>query len=740
MRQARRPREQDDSGAARDNARGRRPARSGLSLLAVVASLVLLVTPHPGVGAQGTAQLPQDTAPRGAIPQTDTTPGARAHGAPERPPQRASTGEPWRIVDMPQSTLVYGSDGSLIGEIGHELRTSVPLSSLPTYVPNAFIAIEDHRFYEHNGVDVISVIGALKDRFIGRRMRGASTITQQLVGNMHPDVIDRRDMSLERKLHEQDAAREMERHYTKAQILEAYLNFIPFGHGWFGIDAAARHYFGTPAGRLTLAQAATLAALPRSAPYYDPIRHPDRARQRRDLVLREMARQGLVTAAAANAARREPLVTMPSTITDPAPYFVDAVREEALRAGVPVDDGGYRLNTTLDPALERAAVIALTEGTAAAEERPGYNHPTLASYTHGPPNYLEGLLIALDPATGAVRALVGGRDYQESPYDRALDAVRQPGSAFKPFVYAAAIADSIPADATVEDTALAIPLPDGSVYRPDDADGTFLGPMSMREALVRSRNSVAVQLGMRLGMDSIIDVARRFGITTPIAPYPSSAIGASAVRPIELVSAYEAFATLGTITQPQMLLRIDDRTGREVWAAPPPAVTVAVDSNVAFIVRNMMSDVVDRGTASIVRRILPPQVLAAGKTGTTNDNTDLWFIGCTPQLVAGVWLGFDTPQTIMPGAAGGLLAAPIWAQFMAAATAQDTAATDSLAPDSAEWSPPSTVVAAELDRQTGTLADSTTPPDQRYTEYFLPGTEPTLFDARSVFAGGAVVY
>jgi 1A family penicillin-binding protein len=740
MRQARRPREQDDSGAAPDNARQHQPRRFGPSLVAAAVSLVLLFAPRPRVGAQGTGQAAQDTAPAATTPHADTAPGA--HAGPVGPAQHVSTGEPWRIVDMPQSTLVYGSDGSLIGEVGREVRTSVPLSSLPNYVPKAFIAIEDHRFYEHNGVDVISVIGALKDRFIGRRMRGASTITQQLVGNMHPDVINRRDMSLERKLREQDAAREMERHYTKAQILEAYLNFIPFGHGWFGVDAAARHYFGTPAGRLTLAQAATLAALPRSAPYYDPIRHPDRARLRRDLVLHEMARRGLISVAEANAARREPLVTVPTTITNPAPYFVDAVREEALRAGVPVDDGGYRLYTTLDAGLERAAVIALTEGTAAVEERPGYNHPTLASYAHGTPNYLEGMLIALDPATGAVRALVGGRDYQESSYDRALDAVRQPGSAFKPFVYAAAVADSIPADAMMEDTALAIPLPDGSVYRPDDADGTFLGPMSMRDALVRSRNSVAVQLGMRVGMDSIIDVARRFGITTPIAPYPSSAIGASAVRPIELVTAYEAFATLGTVTQPRMLLRVDDRTGHEVWAAHSSTITVALDSNVAFIVRNMMRDVVDRGTASIVRHILPPQVPAAGKTGTTNDNTDLWFIGCTPHLVAGVWLGFDTPQTIMPGAAGGLLAAPIWAQFMASATAQDIAATaaDSLIPDSAQWAPPSTLVAAELDRQTGALADSTTPPDQRYTEYFLPGTEPTVFDARSVFAGGAVVY
>jgi penicillin-binding protein 2D len=316
--------------------------------------------------------------------------------------------------------------------------------------------------------------------------------------------------------------------------------------------------------------------------------------------------------------------------------------------------------------------------------------------------------------------------------------VRQPGSAFKPIVYAAALADSIPANTLVGDTALAIPLPDGTIYRPDDADGTFLGTMTLREALVRSRNSVAVQLALRLGMDSIIDVARRFGIATPIAPYPSSAIGASGVRPIEIVSAYQAFATFGSIAQPQMLLRVEDRTDHEIWSAHGPTTTVVLDSSVAFIMNDMMRDVVDRGTASAIRRVLPPGVMAAGKTGTTNDNTDLWFIGCTPHLVAGVWLGFDEPRTIMPGAAGGSLAAPIWAQFMTAATAADTVPRDSAGTDSTLWAPPSTLVSADLDRLTGAPADSTTPPDRRYTEYFLPGTEPVLFDARVVFGGGPV--
>ena len=699
-------------------------------LRAALAVASLAAAPVASVAGQGTG--PPATQPAVPAPTGGSTgdPGPSRTGDPSSPSVPPSTGAPWRIVDPPQSTLVYANDGSLIGEIGRELRTSVPIASLPTYVPAAFVAVEDHRFYQHNGVDVVGVLGAIKDRVIGRRARGASTITHQLVGNMHPDVVDRRDMSLDRKLREQNAAREMERHYSKAQILEAYLNQIPFGHGWFGVDAAARHYFGKSAGELSLAEAATLAALPRSAPYYDPIRHPDRARKRRDLVVRLMADQELITPDAAAEARRQPLVTVaPSTAT--ASYFVDAVRSAATREGVPVDAGGYRVYATLDPSLQEAAVTALAEGAAAVESRPGYAHPTLASHAKGGPDYLQGLVVAMDPMTGNVRALVGGRNYADSPFDRALYALRQPGSAFKPVVYAAAIADSIPANAIVSDTALAIPLDNGSLYRPDDADGQFLGPMTVREALARSRNTVAVQLAMRVGIDSVIDLGHRLGLTTPIAPYPSSAIGASGVRPIEMVAAYGAFATLGTVAPPQFVVRIEDRGGHTVWTAHPAMPATALDSNVAFIVRDMMRDVIERGTATAVRRSLPIQIPAAGKTGTTNDNTDVWFIGFTPDLVAGVWLGFDQPQMIMPGVAGGSLAAPIWAHMMAQHVEPATE-------DSSAWARPAWVAGATLDRVTGVPADSTTPAAQRYTEYFLPGTEPGLFYLWSVTGDGVV--
>ncbi|HEX8849281.1 MAG TPA: PBP1A family penicillin-binding protein [Gemmatimonadaceae bacterium] len=628
---------------------------------------------------------------------------------------QASTGEPWQLIQPPQSSLVYARDGSLIGEIGREWRTSVSIRTLPKYVGQAFVAVEDHRFYQHNGVDVVGVLGALKDAAMGGA-RGASTITQQLVGNMHPDIIDRRDKSVGRKLREQEAAREMERHYTKDQILEAYLNQINFGHGWYGIDAAARHYFGKPASKLTLAEAASLASLPKSPVGYDPSRFPDRNRERRNTVLALMADQGYITKQQADAAAAEPVTTVAAGgMSATAPYFVDVVRQQAERAGVPVSNGGYHIYTTLDPALQRAATVALVEGTAAVELRPGYKHQTYTNRPKGSPDYLQGAVVALDPVTGEVRALVGGRNYQESPFDRAVLAQRQPGSSFKPIVYALAIADSTPPNAIVQDTALKIPLPTGETYEPGNSDNKFLGPLTLREALTKSRNPVAVQLGMKLGMDSIAGLAHAMGIQSPIAPVPSSAIGASALRPIELVAAYAAFDNLGSSVEPTFIHRVEDRAGKTVWKPSPAASSLALDPRVAFIVRDMMRDVVERGTATSVRRYLPATIPVAGKTGTTNDNTDVWFVGMTPEIVAGVWLGFDRPKTITPGAAGGSLAAPIFGAMMQRWYAGKT-------PGS--WEPPAGLVSGELDRETGMVADALTPPERRYTEYFLEGTEP----------------
>jgi penicillin-binding protein 2D len=636
---------------------------------------------------------------------------------------QSNTTEAWQIVPQPQSSLVLARDGSLVGEIGRQFRTTVSLRTLPRYLPHAFIAVEDQRFYQHDGVDLIGVASAIKGKLFGERRGGASTITQQLVGNMHPDLIDRRDLSLGRKLREQSAAREMEKHYTKEQILEAYLNQVDLGHGWFGVEAAARHYFGKSASRLSLAEAATLAALPKSPVLYDPSRFPARSKARRDLVLGLMADQGYITREVADRAKQEPVITAPDGgMSAPSQYFVDAVRQAAQRAGIPVMNGGYRIYTTLDPTLQKAAVAALVEGTAKVEARPGYRHAKYADAlrTHAP--YLQGAVVAVDPASGDVRALVGGRNYAASPFDRVF-ALRQPGSAIKPIVYAAALADSIPPNAIVPDTALSIPMPTGPNYQPGNADNQFLGAITLHEALVKSRNPVAVQLGMRVGIDTIAALAQRMGITSPIALVPSSAIGASAVRPLELVTAYTAFANLGSVVQPRLITRIDDPSGRPAYAAPSAPLTPVLDSRVAFVVRRMMQDVADRGTGAAARQAVPSAIPVAGKTGTTNDNADVWFVGITPDLVGAVWLGFDQPTTIAAGAAGGSLAAPIWGQMVAHYYAS-LGPTSSANLSTAWTTPPAGLLYAELDRDTGALADSTTPPDRRYVEFFLPGTEP----------------
>ena len=536
----------------------------------------------------------------------------------QTPSQTPSTGPVWQIVPQLQSSLVFARDGAYIGEIGKELRTSVQIRTLPKYVGQAFVAVEDQRFYQHDGVDLIGVAGAIKgklfEKITGDHRGGASTITQQLVGNMHADQIDRRDLSIGRKFHEQQAAREMERHYSKEQILEAYINQINFGHGWYGVESAARHYFGKSAARLSLAEAATLATLPKSPVGYDPARFPDKAKARRDLILGLMAGQGLITAADADRARREPVVTAPNSgAAAPSQYFVDAARQVAERAGVNVAAGGYRVYTTADPALQRAAVQALVEGTANVEQRKDFRHRSWAS-AKGVGDLLEGAVVAIEPSTGDVKALVGGRNYALAPFNRATRAMRQPGSSFKPFVYAKALEDSLSAATIVPDTALSIPMPDGSVYSPENSDNKFLGAITLREALTHSRNPVAVQLALRIGLDSMAEFARRAGITTPIAPVPASALGASVVRPLDYVAAYAVWANLGSTVEPRIVTRIEDVTGRVVYQQSPALAQSVIDPRIAFIVRDMMRDAAERGTGMAARKAVPASIPVAGKT------------------------------------------------------------------------------------------------------------------------------
>lgn len=381
--------------------------------------------------------------------------------------------------------------------------------------------------------------------------------------------------------------------------------------------------------------------------------------------------------------------------------------------------GGYKIQTTIDPELQGHTQTRLASGVAEVEKRQGYRGkpcpaPGVQS-ADAMSTCLEGMAIVVDPFSGEVRALAGGRDYARSSFNRAVDGNRQPGSSFKPFVYAEAIAEGMTANTVVADTAIAIPLPTGQMYRPGNADNDFLGNMTMREALTRSRNPVAVQLAQSVTMDSVISLAKRTGMHANIAPYPSSALGASVVQPLDFITAYAAFNNGGFNVAPRFILRIEDMDGRPVYTPPFTPPRPAMDPRVAFIVRDMLQDVVERGTATQVRRIVPSWVPVAGKTGTTNDNSDVWFVGLTPELVTGVWLGFDRPSMIAPGAAGGTLAAPIAAQII-----NDYYKTH----QTAGWHAPAGLVQVELDRVTGSLADASTPLSQRYNEWFIEGTEP----------------
>ncbi len=638
------------------------------------------------------------------------------------PPLNAWQADPVTIVRPPLATVVYDRNGGLLAEIGPQARTWVRMVDLPAHVGQAFVAIEDRRFYQHDGVDALGVVGAIRDNILrGFGSRGASTITQQLIGAM--GLVDRTDISLARKMREAELSRSLERRHTKSEILEAYLNYINFGHGWYGVESAARHYFGKHASELTLAEAATLAALPKSPVQYDPRARPAAALARRNLVLQAMREQRMITEAQRRSAAAVRLRLAPDDgYSVRAPYVVEWVRQWlAERFGLTaVNTGGMAVTTSLDPALQAAANAALAEGLARVESLPGYRWPRYVpggAGRSGRTPYLQGLLVALDPATGDVLALVGGRDFADSEFNRAVQGVRQAGSAFKPLVYAAALARGLPPTTLLLDEPLSLPRGDGTRWEPENSDGTWSGPVTMRAALSRSINIPAVRLALMTGLDSVVVTSRRLGLTTPIPAVASIAIGAADVRPIELIGAYTALANLGSWAPPRVVTLVQDAAGTPVYEATQAPLPPGLDPRVAFQVTSMLQEAVERGTGVSARRAgLPAGLAVAGKTGTTNDNADVWFVGYTPNLVAGVWLGFDQRQTIARGAFGGTLAAPIWGAFARAAYRSR--------PVPAPWEPPPGLVAARVRRRDGAYAP-TDSSDATVTEWFLEGSEPT---------------
>jgi penicillin-binding protein 1A len=627
-----------------------------------------------------------------------------------------------------QTSKVYAADGRFVAEIGLERRTLVKISEIPKVVKDAFVLTEDKRFYQHSGIDWVRVPGAaLRNLRAGSWEQGFSTITMQLARNVFPERISR-EKNLIRKVKEAKVAREIEDRYSKDKILELYLNQINLGNGAYGVETASQRYFGKSVHDLNLAEAATLAALPKAPTRYNPRRFPERAIQRRNTVIELMRRNGAISDADASLAKAYPLQLGSKTESgEVAPYFVEWVRQQLdEKFGARLYEQGLKVYTTLDLDMQSAAERALENQLRAIEggkygKFPHRTYEQVAaraangdeSVTPNSP-YLQGAFMAMDPRDGSVRALVGGRQFDDSKFNRMTQALRQPGSTFKPIVYSAAIENGRTPATIIDDAPITLPQVAGDQWTPQNYDGKFEGPIPLRRALYMSRNLPAIRTGMDLGEQTVIDMAKRFGISSTIPPYPSIAIGSADVFPIEMIAAYSTFANLGTRTAPNAIRRVENQKGEVLWE-PQPVRAQVLSAPEAWLMVSMMKDVVQRGTAagSVGSRFHVP---SGGKTGTTNDGADVWYIGYTADLVAGVWMGFDRPQKIKANAQGGELAAPAYTSFMTEVYRRR--------PSPPDWPRPEGITTRDIDRTTGQLANPYCPPDDVITEYFIEGTEP----------------
>jgi 1A family penicillin-binding protein len=602
--------------------------------------------------------------------------------------------------------------GRLIGRLAIVRRVNVELREVPPYVQQAFIATEDRRFYDHNGLDWRGFVRALVRNVGSLGVReGFSTITMQVVHNSF--LADRyHGRSLRRKLVELRMSRLVERELTKNQILEHYLNVIYLGNGMNGVEAASRDLFGKHVSQLTVAEGAMLAALPKAPSTYTPRRNPRVAAARRNLVLGLMADQGFITAERASSAEREPLRIAenewrPSTVDEPT--ALDAVRA-LVDSALPdvLKDGDVTVHTTLDFTLQRAADRAVARQAAAITRE------TIDSYGRVS-EPAQGALVAMDPASGDIRALVPGRHTNKTVrggFDRALYAKRQPGSAFKPFVYEAALIAGLSPASMVDDDPVEV-VSGRTIWRPANYGDNYAGYVTLRRALTLSANAATVRVSRTIGEQSVIAAARRNGIASPIPAVPAIALGAVDVTPLELVTAYAPFANGGRRVKPRLVTRIEAPDGTPLWTTETQTASV-LDPRDAYEITSMLRSVVDYGTGRTLRD-LGVEGPVAGKTGTTNDGNDVWFVGYTPSLLAGVWFGYDTPRPIAYGASGGRFAAPAWAEFYKTGWHER---------QGADFAVPDGMVMRVIDPESGMLATEFCPRRQR--EWFKPGREPQL--------------
>ena len=586
-----------------------------------------------------------------------------------------------RVYSPPsQATRIYAANGELIASLFRENRVTITLDQIPRHVRRAVLAIEDARFYQHRGVDFIGITRAMWHNLqSGELVEGGSTITQQLARQLFLT----QERILSRKLTEMALALEIERRLTKDEILERYLNEIYFGQGSYGIEMASRVHFGKSTSKLTLAEGAMLAGVIRAPSIYTPYRNMGRARARQALVLERMVTLGMITPPQAEEAKRQPITLKPPSaglIGIRAPYFVSFILPQLLdRFGEEVVyRGGLEVYTTLDTQMQALAEKAVRQGIERGQER----NLRLS----------QGALVVLDPRTGQIKAMIGGYDFAQSQFNRAWQARRQPGSAFKPFIYVTALANGVTADRILEDTPITFEIRGSKPWKPKNYDGKFRGPILLRQAVEHSVNVPAAKTIAELGPDRVVEYAKRMGISSPLQPHLSLALGTADVTPLEMASAFGVLANMGVRVRPMAIRKVVDADGKVLYEAYPER-EVALPPAVSYLMTDILKGVITRGTGRAAAIGRP----AAGKTGTTDDYRNAWFIGFTPQLVTAVWVGNDD-NTPMRRVVGGGLPAEIWAGFMKRAL-------DGVPKD--DWPRPDEII-------------------QRKDEIYIRGTEPPL--------------
>ncbi|MBM4332359.1 MAG: PBP1A family penicillin-binding protein [Deltaproteobacteria bacterium] len=574
------------------------------------------------------------------------------------------------IFDLPRLTTlkdyqpyivseVYSDDEMVIGEFFIERRMVVPLSKMPKLLTRAFVAAEDARFFEHQGIDYWRILGAAFRNIEALDVvQGGSTITQQIAKSFFLTP----ERTFTRKLKEAILAQRIERYLTKNEILFLYLNQIYLGEGAFGVAAAAKTYFGKSLQDLTLAECAIIAGLPPAPNNLSPLRHPKKARERQLYVLNRMVDRKMITPEQAKKAEAEAVRLRPKGPKGylDAPYAVEQVRmyiEEKYGKEL-LYKGGLKIYTTINSRLQQAAQKAVLNGLEEFEAREGKGKGK---------GQVQGALVALDPQTGYILAMIGGRDFSASQFNRATQAKRQAGSAFKPIVFAAALDKGFtPATVIVDEPFSYIDVPGKEPWEPQNFDRQFWGPITFRKALTHSRNVVTVKIAQTIGIDYLIQYARNLGMKSKLEPNFSLALGAANVSLLELTNAFGVFAAQGYRAEPILISRIVDKDGNILEEVEPSAIEV-ISSQTSYLITSLMQSVIQEGTGQRAKALGRP---AAGKTGTTNDNRDAWFVGFIPQqLVAGAWVGYDIEKPLGAHETGAVAALPIWLEFMKEAVA-----------------------------------------------------------------------